>query len=104
MTYYDTYDWRKEYCQDHKPEEIETDSSYYVWLRKDFKEIKETVEPQDGEEFEPYEVTVRWEYMEKKITLSQYLAEQQKINQENVDTLMLGLVDLYETQLGGING
>lgn len=101
---YDIYDWKEEYCIGSIPDEIETDSSFYVWLRKDFKITKHTVEPQEGEEFEPYEVIDRCDYLEKKITLSQYLAEQQKLNKENTETLMLGLVDLYETLLGGING
>lgn len=101
MEYYDTYDWRKESCVgEEKPLSIETDSSYYVWERKEYEEIKIHVEPREGEEFEPYDITTGWEYLERKITLSQYLAEQQAKNKENIEALMLGMVDLYEMNLG----
>lgn len=81
-----------------KPKEIDTDSSqYYTYIRKNIKPCKEVDETGETT-FEG------WEYDECKVINDEWVVDQMKENKESNDALLLGLCDLYETQIGGYNG
>ena len=76
-----------------RPSEIDTTSSeFYVYERKDIQEYK------DPEE----ESIKKWKYLERKIPKDKWLIETAKINKQNTDAIMQGMVDLYELQLEGL--
>lgn len=73
-----------------RPKEIDTDSSqYYTYIRKDIKKVQEEDPPFDG-----------WEYLECRVPNDEWAVEAIKAVQESNNALMLGLVDLYEIQIG----
>ncbi len=80
----DRTQWQEQFCLDHKPNSIEPLENGFVIERKDFEEREEG----------------GWKYQERWIPVSLFLAEQALIQKETNDALMLGLVDLYELQIG----
>ena len=71
-----------------KPLEIDTESSsFYTYIRKNIKECHE--EDFDG-----------WEYEECKVLNDEWVVNEIKAINGSINDLMLGLVDLYEMQLG----
>lgn len=80
--------------QESKPQEIDTTSSqYYIYVRKNIKEVHE-----EGDDYNP--PFDGWEYEEAKILNDEWAVDQIEKLKEANDALMLGLVDLYEMQLG----
>lgn len=77
-----------------KPKEIDTDSSgYYTYIRKNIKEVHE-----EGDDFNPG--FDGWEYEEMKVLNDEWAVDAIKAVQESNNALMLGMVDLYEMQIG----
>lgn len=77
-----------------EPKEIDTTSSeYYTYIRKNIKEIHE-----EGSDNSPG--FDGWEYEECRVLNDEWAVDQMKQLKENNEALMLGLVDLYEMQLG----
>lgn len=80
--------------QAEKPAELDTTSSQYVvYIRTDI----EPYEIQGEGDEEPVQ---GWKYKECVVPNNQYLINQLNSQQEAIDTLMLGMVDIYEAQIG----
>lgn len=80
--------------QETKPQEIDTtSSSFYTYIRRNIKEVHE-----EGDEYNP--PFDGWEYEEAKILNDEYIVDYVKSLVEQNEALMLGLVDLYELNLG----
>ena len=85
--------WSKQFCLDHKPDALEPLPEGFVIERKDFKEIKS--EGEDGSS-----TFIQWEYLERWVPIYQWLAQQAILQKENSETIMMGMCDLYEQNLG----
>ena len=80
------FQWSEQFCADHKPDTVEPLENGLVIERKDFEERDEG----------------GWKYQERWVPVNLFLAEQALVQKETNDALMLGLVDLYELQIGEI--
>lgn len=81
-----------------RPAEIDVDSSaLYVYLRKDIKKYEEKDDDQNV-------IFSGWQYQERKVLKSQWIAEATVQNKTNIDAIMMGLTDLFELQLELQNG
>ena len=89
--------FKRSECWGEKPDEIEITPTC-VFVRKDFKEIKQNIDEDNLSE------NNGWEYLEEKITYNEYLIYSNQQTKLDLLDIQEAIIELYEQMIGENDG